>query len=252
MDPFELLKNDHKTVAKLFDRIESASGKAKLGLFQQIKTELDLHMHIEETIFYPALEKPQKTRDLTLEAFEEHKVVKDLLSELDAAKSVSDEWDAKLKVLRENVEHHVDEEENELFDKANDVLTNDEAERLGDRMSAEKVKRGGSAPPPEATEKPGLLQKIASTLGLGSPAPAARKAPGKKKAGKAKAAKKTGVSKAAPVARKNKASASGKARGTKSKASKKKSAKKAKAVKSTPASKKRTTKKAGKSAQSAG
>jgi hypothetical protein len=81
MDPFELLKKGHETVADLFKRIESASGKAKLGVFKQIKSELDLHTHIEETIFYPALEKANETRDLTLEAYEEHTVVKDLLGQ---------------------------------------------------------------------------------------------------------------------------------------------------------------------------
>lgn len=204
MDPFELLKKDHEKVSKLFDRIEAESGKAKIGVFKQIKSELDLHTHIEETIFYPAIVNADETRALTLEAYEEHKVVKELLAELDSANSVSDEWKAKLKVLRENVEHHVDEEENELFDKANDVLTGEEAERLGDRMRAEKVKQGGSAPEPEpAREEPGLLQKIANTLGLGAPPQKPNKTASKKKtakpnarkktATKAKAAKKTGT-----------------------------------------------------------
>ena len=79
------MKKNHETVSQPFKRIESASGKAKLGVFKQIKSELDLHTHIEEAIFYPALEKANETRDLTLEAYEEHKVVKDLLGELDAA-----------------------------------------------------------------------------------------------------------------------------------------------------------------------
>ena len=129
MDPFKLLKKDHETVSELFKKIEATAGKAKLRIFKQLKSELDLHAHIEETILYPALEKPKATRDLTLEAYEEHKVIKDLLSELAGAKSPSDEWQAKLTVLQENVEHHVKEEENDLFDKANDVLTSDEAER---------------------------------------------------------------------------------------------------------------------------
>jgi iron-sulfur cluster repair protein YtfE (RIC family) len=252
MDPFELLKKDHETVAKLFDRIESASGKAKLGVFTEIKNELDLHAHIEETIFYPALERANETRDLTLEAYEEHKVVKDLLSELDTARSVSDEWNAKLKVLRENVEHHVDEEENELFDKANDVLTSDEAERLGDRMSAEKVKQG--APVPEAeTEKPGLLQKIANTLGIGTAAKRAKKTADKKPS-KAKAAKKTrGATKATgsksskPPARKRKPPAARSAPETKnrSKAAKPRGAKKSGARKGATARKKGAARKAG-------
>ena len=204
MDPFELLKKDHETVSDLFKRIESASGKTKLRVFQQIKSELELHTHIEETIFYPVLEKAKETRDLTLEAYEEHKVVKNLLGELDAAKSVSDEWEAKLTVLRENVEHHVDEEENELFDKANDVLTGEEAESLGDRMQAEKVKRGAPAPSP-TTEKPGLLRKIANALGAGASSRKTSKASSKKKA-KQKATKK-GAQVAAKSASSTRASA---------------------------------------------
>jgi hypothetical protein len=230
MDPFELLKKDHKTVSKLFERIEAASGKAKLPVFKQIKSELDLHTHIEEAIFYPALEKARETRDLTLEAYEEHKVVKELLSELDTAKTVSDEWEAKLTVLKENVEHHVDEEENELFDKANDVLTGEEAERLGDRMNAEKVRRGGAAAAAE-TEKPGLIETIANALGLGSPRPnpkkAARKSTGvtvksagpkSTKPSKASAVKKrTDAGKSKSVSRTKAASASsGKGTGKKS------------------------------------
>src|ERR1051325_2474083 len=79
MDAFNLLKTDHQKVAQLFDELESANGKAKLQVFAQIKTELELHTHIEETIFYPALEKLEETHHLTLEAYEEHKMVKNLL-----------------------------------------------------------------------------------------------------------------------------------------------------------------------------
>ena len=193
MDPFELLKKDHQTVSKLFERIEAATGSAKLGIFQQIKGELELHMHIEEVIFYPALQKAKQTRDLTLEAYEEHKVVKGLLEELDATGTVTDEWKAKLTVLKENVEHHVDEEENELFDKANDVLTGEEAESLGDRMLAEKVKRGSSIPVTETTtEKPGLLRKLANALGVGTSSQKTTRTASTKTSTKKKTAKRSG------------------------------------------------------------
>lgn len=162
MDPFKLLKQDHKTVSQLFERIEAASGQAKLKLFKQLKSELDLHAHIEETIFYPPLEKARESHDITLEAFEEHKVVKDLLAQLAGATKPSDEWIAKFTVLKENVEHHVDEEEGELFDKANDVFTSDQAEKLGDQMAAEKKKRGGIV----RKEEPGLIKTVARALGL--------------------------------------------------------------------------------------
>jgi hemerythrin superfamily protein len=192
MDPFELLKKDHKTVSELFKKIEATAGKAKLGVFKRLKSELDLHAHIEEAILYPALEKAKETRDLTLEAYEEHKVVKDLLGQLAGAQTPSDEWQAKLTVLRENVEHHVEEEEGELFDKANDVLTGDEADRLGNRLQAEKIRQGGSAVSSEVTtEKPSLIQTIAGALGLGGSSSTAGKKSSKKKAGKQAAATKT-------------------------------------------------------------
>src|SRR6185295_13925215 len=130
MDPFELLKTDHKKVAELFDRLEAGRGDAKLATFKKIKHELEVHTRIEETIFYPALEKPEETHDLTLEAYEEHNVVKTLLEELSSAQSASDEWQARAKVLRENVEHHVEEEEGELFDKAKDALSSEQLDAL--------------------------------------------------------------------------------------------------------------------------
>src|SRR5688572_32322683 len=87
MDAFSLLKADHRKVEDLFQRLEAARGNAKLRVFEQIKTELELHTHIEEKIFYPALEKPEQTHDLTLEAYEEHAVVKNLLKELSRART---------------------------------------------------------------------------------------------------------------------------------------------------------------------
>ncbi|HEV7681516.1 MAG TPA: hemerythrin domain-containing protein [Pyrinomonadaceae bacterium] len=205
MDAFELLKADHKKVAELFDLLETASGKRKLDVFKRIKTELEVHTHIEETIFYPALEKPEETHDLTLEAYEEHKVVKTLLAELSGATSATDEWQAKAKVLRENVEHHVDEEENELFDKADDALSDEEIETLGERMAAEKARKLGQPVPKrssakdetkKSTAKPGILSKIAGLVGLGSGTAkkAAKKAPAKKKTAAAKSSAKAGKS----------------------------------------------------------
>ena len=141
MDPFELLKTDHRKVEQLFSQLESANVKQKLEVFKQIKTELELHTHIEEKIFYPALEEPEETHDLALEAYEEHAVVKNLLKELGRAKTANDEWEAQAKVLQENVEHHVEEEENELFPKAESALGEEEIEALGEQMEAEKARK---------------------------------------------------------------------------------------------------------------
>jgi hemerythrin-like domain-containing protein len=163
MDAFKLLKADHRKVAGLFDEMESATGKQKLSVFAEIRTELELHTHVEETIFYPALEDPKETHDLTLEAYEEHNVVKNLLKELSQARSANDEWEAKAKVLRENVEHHVEEEENELFKKAGKVLSRDEIETLGEQMQSEKERKQRTGTKKSGASKSASKTKSAST-----------------------------------------------------------------------------------------
>ena len=219
MDAFELLKADHKKVNELFDQLEAATGKAKLDVFNQIKTELELHTHIEETIFYPALEKPEETHDLTLEAYEEHKTVKTLLTELSGARTADDQWQAKAKVLRENVEHHVDEEENELFDKADDALSDEEIEALGQRMEAEKArKQGRPAPPASArkstTKKKGIVSRIAEFVGLGSKSSSKKstKKAATKKQSAAKGTKKSAGKKSAKKGSKSSASKTSRSR----------------------------------------
>lgn len=185
MDAFDLLKADHRKVEELFSRLESARGKAKLRVFEQIKTELDLHTHIEEKIFYPALEKPEQTHDLALEAYEEHAVVKNLLKELSRAKTADDEWQAQAKVLQENVEHHVQEEENELFKKADAALSEEDIEGLGERMEAEKArKQGRGAAKRSSAKKSAASRRTASKTKSGSKAA--------KKAGSKKSTSKTG------------------------------------------------------------
>lgn len=186
MDAFSLLKADHRKVAGLFERLESARGQAKLRVFEQIKMELDLHTHIEEKIFYPALEKPSETHDITLEAYEEHAVVKNLLKELSRAKNANDEWEAQAKVLKENVEHHVEEEENELFPKAEEALGEEKIEALGERMATEKERKqsrgatkGAGATKSSATSKSASKTKSASTAA--KRARVSKKATGSKK-----------------------------------------------------------------------
>jgi hemerythrin superfamily protein len=194
MDPFELLKADHETVSKLFTKIEASTTQSKRDLFTQLKTELDLHAHIEETIFYPALEKKHKARDITLEAYEEHKVVKKLLAEL-ADEPHSDEWDAKLTVLKESVEHHVQEEESELFERAEETLSSEQLAQLGDRLEAEKVRRSSSgakkAPVKTAAKRKrvGLLGTMAKMVGLGAASSEATRKVGKGKRSQTRSSK---------------------------------------------------------------
>ncbi len=141
MNAFTLLKNDHEKVAGIMDKIEGTTERAlktREELFAQLKTELDIHAKIEETIHYPVLEKAEESRDITLEAYEEHRLVKQLLAELEAEAKDDEKWTAKFTVLKENVEHHVEEEEGEMFKKARKVLSDEEIEELGTRMEKAK------------------------------------------------------------------------------------------------------------------
>src|SRR5215213_1953702 len=130
MNALELLIDDHQKVAQLFEQAEETENeKEKQNLFEKIKAELETHTYIEETIFYPALREHEELEDIVLEAFEEHKQVKTLLREISALADGSEKFDAKLKVMKENVEHHVDEEEGEMFPQVEDLIDEDELEQ---------------------------------------------------------------------------------------------------------------------------
>ena len=198
MNAFELLKADHEKVAQLFEQLESASGREKLTVFEEIRTELELHAHIEEKVFYPALEQPEATRDITMEAYEEHAVVKKLLSELGRSRTANEEWEAKAKVLQENVEHHVEEEENELFSKAQQALGEEEIDRLGEELQAEKERRqrGAGKSAKKSSKKSSKKSGAAKKAGKkGSTKKAAKKGGGKKGGGKKGGGKKGGSKK---------------------------------------------------------
>lgn len=144
MDAFKLLKSDHEKVAGILEKINGTTERAlktREELFTQLKFELDVHAEIEEKIFYPVLEKAEESRDITLEAFEEHRLVKQLLGELEAEAKDNETWTAKFTVLKENIEHHVEEEEGELFKKARKVLSEEEIDELGTRMEEAKSKQ---------------------------------------------------------------------------------------------------------------
>ena len=141
MNAFNLLKSDHEKVAGILTSIEETTERAAKGreeLFARLKQELDLHAKIEEEIFYPALEESEETREVTLEAYEEHRLVKQLLAELEVEPKDTEEWTAKFTVLKENIEHHVEEEEGEMFKQARKVLSEDEIETLGNRLQEAK------------------------------------------------------------------------------------------------------------------
>jgi hemerythrin superfamily protein len=146
MDAIELLKADHKKVAALFDQVKESEGpKEQWILFGKIKKELEVHTHIEETVFYPKLQQYEDLKDMVLEAFEEHKQVKTLIREIEGLVEGSEKLAAKLNVMGDNVEHHVEEEENEMFPEVKKILSKEELEELGAQLQGAKKARLSAA-----------------------------------------------------------------------------------------------------------
>ncbi|MFJ7214743.1 hemerythrin domain-containing protein [Amycolatopsis sp. NPDC098790] len=137
-DAIVLLKNDHKTVEKLFKEFEKAGEEAygeKRRIADSIIEELTVHAYIEEEIFYPAArEAVPETKDHVLESVEEHHVVVWMLSELLGMDPKDETFDAKVTVLTENVRHHVEEEEDEWFPEVRSALGRKKLQELGQRM----------------------------------------------------------------------------------------------------------------------
>jgi hemerythrin-like domain-containing protein len=141
MDAITLLKDDHDKVKKLLEQVDSTTErgvKTREELFGKIKQELTIHEAIEEEIFYPALKDHPKAKELVLEAYEEHHVVDTVIAEIDQVSYDDETWGAKFTVMKENVEHHIEEEEDEMFKQARQVFGSDELEELGSRMKARK------------------------------------------------------------------------------------------------------------------
>lgn len=142
MDALKLIKDDHEKMRKLLTELESTTErgiKTREELYSTIKGELTVHEIIEEEIFYPALKDHPKAKDIVLEAYEEHHVVDVVMAELEETPVDDETWGAKAKVMKENVEHHMEEEEGEMFQKARQVFDKDELEELGTRMEQRKT-----------------------------------------------------------------------------------------------------------------
>ena len=118
MDLIELLERDHEVIFHLIEKIQMR-GKLFLNqceeIFEIIKGEIYIHQIIEEKIFYPVLKDIKEVRGLILESYEEHFLINEILQKLGDVSFYSEEWLAKFAVFRELFEHHVDEEENDLF-----------------------------------------------------------------------------------------------------------------------------------------
>jgi hypothetical protein len=141
MDAITLLKEDHAKVKKMLGELESTTErgvKTREQLFTKVKDELVVHEAIEEEIFYPALKEHPKTKEITLEAYEEHHVVDMVMAEIETVAYDDEEWGAKFKVMKENLEHHIEEEEGEMFKQAREVFEQSELVQLGEAMLARK------------------------------------------------------------------------------------------------------------------
>ena len=141
MDAIAMLKADHDKVKQLLTQLEDTTERAvktRGELFATIKGELTLHEIVEEEIFYPELKAHPKAKDIVLEGFQEHHVVDLLMGELEALDVADETWGAKAKVMTENIEHHIEEEEGEMFKTARSVFDRAELEELGERMEARR------------------------------------------------------------------------------------------------------------------
>lgn len=139
----ELIRQDHEEVKKLFQDFERAGKEdyiEKQALCEKITRELSVHADIEEELLYPFLEKisDDEMNEKLIEAREEHHVARSLIDELKVLTPDAEEFDAKMKVLSENVLHHIDEEEKELLPYLEDNAEEIELKELGERLATAK------------------------------------------------------------------------------------------------------------------
>jgi hypothetical protein len=138
-DPIVLLETDHRRFEDLLKRGEETTARAvksRTQLLKMLTAELNVHELIEEQVLYPALESHDQARDVVLEGYQEHHVADVLLKELHALAKDDAQWGAKFKVLKESIEHHIAEEERNMFVTVHGVLSRDELRALGARMRA--------------------------------------------------------------------------------------------------------------------
>jgi iron-sulfur cluster repair protein YtfE (RIC family) len=141
MNAIELLKADHKVVDGLFQKVKATKEESEQReLYEQIAAELEVHTHIEETIFYPHLMEngDEELQDIVKEGIEEHHQAKVFLREIANLSEESEKLEPKLKVLMEGVEHHVQEEEGEMFQMVEEQIDAATLEELGAQMEEEK------------------------------------------------------------------------------------------------------------------
>jgi hemerythrin superfamily protein len=142
MDAITLLREDHRKLKALLRELEPTTERAvktRAEFFARIKVDLTAHEIVEEEVFYPTLKQHPRAKEIVLEGYEEHDVVDTLMGELDALPVEDETWGPKAKVMIENIEHHIEEEEGDMFVKARQVLDRAELEDLGRVMAERKA-----------------------------------------------------------------------------------------------------------------
>ena len=150
-DAVALLKADHKKVKGLFAEVEDTSERAKAQLQRlgdEICAELTVHTQVEEQLFYPAVQERTKRghkeeKDMVLEAYEEHAAAKTVIADIQATDPGDESYKPKIKTLSEMIDHHVKEEETELFPAVKELFPEDELVELGARMAELKARLQG-------------------------------------------------------------------------------------------------------------
>ena len=140
-DPLALLETDHRRFEDLLKQGEDTTERAvtqRTRLLDRLTAELNVHELIEEKVLYPALKPHAESRDIVLEGYQEHHVADVLVKELHQLARDNERWGAKFKVLKESLEHHIEEEESHMFPSARQVLTREELQSLGARMRTMK------------------------------------------------------------------------------------------------------------------
>ena len=141
-DAIALLEKDHRQFEALLKRGEETTERAIKGrteVLNTLTTELNLHELVEEKVLYPALKAHPEARDIVLEGYQEHHVADILTRELHGLAADHEQWGAKFKVLKESLEHHIKEEEGNMFRKARGIFSRDDLRRLGAEMARMKA-----------------------------------------------------------------------------------------------------------------
>ena len=141
MNALELLKHDHDRMKRMLSDLEGLGEGARARrqqLFEKAHKELAIHEQIEEEILYPTFKKQIRLKDIVLEGYEEHHVVDLVVGEIEMTDAADETWAAKIKVLKENIEHHVEEEETRMFVKARQIFDREELEEIGRKLQARK------------------------------------------------------------------------------------------------------------------